>query len=617
MVGRGLRAAGAPEADEPGDERDEEELADEHLEDRERLADRPGRDEVAVAGRRERRVAEEDVVAGGRVGDAGEEVGVGPAAEEDVEEREQQAEQREDADRSEDRAEVDAVGAEDDAPQDRDGRDAPAGSRRRRTRGRAGGPTGCASAMIAATTAATAITPARRTRAGRTSELVNATIAVSPATATAATRPPQPSGGSVIITTNVIDDQEQDEAVGVADPLGEFERRLAAAANATRSAAALCSLVGHPWGFGARRRRSCSLHGTPGKACGELLVRSAPRTDRLNGCPPLTRASTCRRRRRAAAASGRIRHRLSEGRRLAGIAYRDPEHVAARLTLYGSERLGEPSLEWASRVRQERPDVPRAVIAEELRIQTAQVARIDGAVAGTPFLIALVPGYLAYLWQEGVMERRIAALYGYDPRDLETSAKILVLRGVHPTIDAAQRRPAGGARHPASREADRAAAAARLGAQHLHAADLRRVPLRAVRGGGQGRALADEGRRRLRGRRSPSGSSPGCFPVSFMIAMAWGCESHARSLGHRTMTFYGGEGGDRRGREAPRATARAAPGATCCAARCSRSRSSSRSRFIAYADHVRQTTGINWLGALGALVAASMVIATTVIASRR
>ena len=39
--------------------------------------------------------------------------------------------------------------------------------------------------------------------------------------------------------------------------------------------------------------------------------------------------------------------------------------------------------------------------------------------------------------------------------------------------------------------------------------------------------------------------------------------------------------------------------------------------FIAYADHVRQTTGINWLGALGALVAASMVIATTVIASRR
>ena len=31
------------------------------------------------------------------------------------------------------------------------------------------------------------------------------------------------------------------------------------------------------------------------------------------------------------------------------------------------------------------------------------------------------------------------------------------------------------------------------------------------------------------------------FPLSFMIAMAWACESHARSLGRRTMSFYGGE----------------------------------------------------------------------------
>ena len=36
------------------------------------------------------------------------------------------------------------------------------------------------------------------------SELESATIAVNPATATAATRPAQPSGGSVIITANVI-----------------------------------------------------------------------------------------------------------------------------------------------------------------------------------------------------------------------------------------------------------------------------------------------------------------------------------------------------------------------------------------------------------------------------
>ena len=82
--------------------------------------------------------------------------------------------------------------------------------------------------------------------------------------------------------------------------------------------------------------------------------------------------------------------------------------------------------------------MPCGVIAEELRIQTAQVARIDGAVSGTPFLIALVAGYLAYLRQEGVMERRLAALYGHDPGSTDTNADILVLRGVHPTAEAAR-----------------------------------------------------------------------------------------------------------------------------------------------------------------------------------
>src|SRR6476469_1035356 len=91
----------------------------------------------------------------------------------------------------------------------------------------------------------------------------------------------------------------------------------------------------------------------------------------------------------------RVGRTLSGWRALWRIAYRDPEHVAERLALYGARNLGEPSLEWAHGVRETRPDVPRAVIAEELRTQTARVARIDGAVSGTPFLLALVPGYLA------------------------------------------------------------------------------------------------------------------------------------------------------------------------------------------------------------------------------
>ena len=121
-AGLGLGAARAPQAHEPRDERDEEDLPDEHLEHGERLPHRPGRNQVAVAGRRQRRVAEEEVVAGARVRNAGEELGVAPATERYIEEGKQQAEQREDADRSEDRSKVDPDRT-DDASEDRDGGD--------------------------------------------------------------------------------------------------------------------------------------------------------------------------------------------------------------------------------------------------------------------------------------------------------------------------------------------------------------------------------------------------------------------------------------------------------------------------------------------------------------
>ena len=90
-------------------------------------------------------------------------------------------------------------------------------------------------------------------------------------------------------------------------------------------------------------------------------------------------------------AIGRV---FSRSRELWRVVYRDPEHVSERLTLYTAERLGGPSREWAESVRRARPDTAAAKIADELRTQSAHVARIDGAISGTPFFVALVPGYL-------------------------------------------------------------------------------------------------------------------------------------------------------------------------------------------------------------------------------
>jgi hypothetical protein len=315
---------------------------------------------------------------------------------------------------------------------------------------------------------------------------------------------------------------------------------------------------------------------------------------------------------------GRIRRTLSGWRVLGRIAYRDPEHVAERLTLYGARTLGEPSLRWAQRTREARPEVPPAVIADELRTQTAQVARIDGAVTGTPFLIALVPGYLAYLWEEGRMVLRTAALYGKDPRELETSAEVLALRGVHPTVDEAR------------------AALETVRDVPLPEKPSERRPLRTwvhsiyvllIFGGflSAPSDVRDESSHPWL--KATFGFLIGAtiwvttwvLPLTFMIAMAWGCETHARELGRRALLFYDGDADSAR--------------AAIAAAKEQHDRGRGKREivrvtllllsiavpigFVAYANHVRQSTGISWLAALGALVALSLVISASVLASRR
>ena len=109
------------------------------------------------------------------------------------------------------------------------------------------------------------------------------------------------------------------------------------------------------------------------------------------------------------------------------------------------------------------------------------------------------------------------------------------------------------------------------------------------------------------------------FPFTFMVLMAWGCESHARQLGRRALLFYGPDAAtvdaaiaaadqrQDRGHD-KRAILRAGALFLSVAIPIA---------FVAYVQHVRKTVGFNWLGALGALVALSLVIATGVVASRR
>jgi hypothetical protein len=312
------------------------------------------------------------------------------------------------------------------------------------------------------------------------------------------------------------------------------------------------------------------------------------------------------------------KRRRREWRQLAVAAYRDPEHLAERLALHNTQRLAEPSRQWAQRVRQERPDVARAVIAEEVRTQSARAAAIDGAVAGSPFLIALIPGYVAYLRQEARMLMRTAGLYDRDPGELEATAEILALRGVHPTIDAAR--------------------SALLEAQGVPQPEkpTKRRPLRTwVRAGYVllilGGFLSGSSSTDKQASHPRLKTVFACLvgftiwvitwvlPVTFMLAMAWGCDTNARRLGRRALIFLESDP-DKAQAAITAAKHTKEPGHY--------RRQALRAAllilsvviplgFIAWADHQRQSTGINGLSALGALVALSLVIGTAVAAKRR
>jgi hypothetical protein len=310
-----------------------------------------------------------------------------------------------------------------------------------------------------------------------------------------------------------------------------------------------------------------------------------------------------------------VRAAGSVPRELVRIAYRDPAHVCERMTLFASDRLAEPSREWVLRIREERPDSDAREIAEGLGSQSARIARIEGAIAGTPFYVALVPGYINYLWQEVRMTLRLAALYGRDPGALRTAAEVLWLRGVFPTIEEAQ------AGVLAVRASSLPPKPDKRRSLWLWIQSVRRL---LVFGG----FLSPPSGRPHHGWRSWLRDAIGLvlgvavwvvtwiFPATFMIAMAWGCHSHARQLFRRTSDYYSGE-------TIASKTARE---------RASELRHHTRRQFahgaalsvsilvpigfLVYAARVENRVGLNLITAPGVLVAISLVLAVSLYGRR-
>lgn len=198
-------------------------------------------------------------------------------------------------------------------------------------------------------------------------------------------------------------------------------------------------------------------------------------------------------------------------------------------------RLGEPSWRLADRARQAHPAATRTQLTAGARAQAVRVARIDGAIAGCPFLIALVPAYVAVLWEQARMALRIAALNRRDPRDPAIAAELLWLRGVHASLDDAQA----------------AVDAALLASSHGQRAHL---GLHGWYGLGR-RFLVLAG---FLTPREPGAAEPPRWrqvlalavagaiwaitwivPVTFMLLMAFSCVTSTKTLAERALAYYG------------------------------------------------------------------------------
>ncbi|MCX6394767.1 MAG: hypothetical protein NTY57_07970 [Solirubrobacterales bacterium] len=111
---------------------------------------------------------------------------------------------------------------------------------------------------------------------------------------------------------------------------------------------------------------------------------------------------------------------------------RDPGHLPELIVLHAQRSLAGGAKEWAEGAV---GDESRSALRAGRAAKAA--ARMDGMASGTPFLIALVPGYVAALWEQARLALRLAAMSGRDPASMETAAELLVLRNVHPDTEVA------------------------------------------------------------------------------------------------------------------------------------------------------------------------------------
>jgi hypothetical protein len=221
-----------------------------------------------------------------------------------------------------------------------------------------------------------------------------------------------------------------------------------------------------------------------------------------------------------------------------------PERLPEYMALFAAHQQSPSVREWAERHPVALSSPEHDQLLREMRHDLLAFSRINGALSGTPFFIALVPAYISVLREQARTALRIAALHGRDPGAPQRPAEVLVFLDVYPNVPAAE---------------------ARLERIRLPSPDDERTGLRQVGGlrawvevvtqililAGFIEPSPDKTKPRRATRALRTVLALGLWaltwivPITFMLFMAYTCEGRTRKVFDRALRYYGDVEADR------------------------------------------------------------------------
>jgi hypothetical protein len=221
-----------------------------------------------------------------------------------------------------------------------------------------------------------------------------------------------------------------------------------------------------------------------------------------------------------------------------------PERLPEYMVLFATRQQAPSVREWAERHPVDLSSPEHDRLLREMRHDLLAFSRINGALSGTPFFIALVPAYVSVLREQARTALRIGALHGRDPGAPRRPAEILVFFDVYPDVQVAEARLER-IRLPSA--ADESSGLRQVGGLRAWLEVVTQVLILA--GFIEPSPDKTKPKRTTRAIRTVLALSLWALtwivPITFMLFMAYACEGRTRRVFDRALRYYGDVEADR------------------------------------------------------------------------